>query len=106
MTNAEYMYRINSDLDLIIEWIDGAGHLHTGEVTGTDTTHTTFYVRYVDNDPTTAACVPIYKASFVNPVIKHKAADLYKIWEREEEKHLNICQRCMQKIIKKVKPLL
>lgn len=80
MTNAEYMYRINSDLDLTIAWIDGGGQPHIGEVTGRYESHTTFYVRYVDNDPTLAAYVPIYMASFVNSKIKHKAADLYKIW--------------------------
>lgn len=87
MTNAEHMYQINNDLDLTIAWIDGGGQLHIGEVTGRDESHTILYVRYVDNDPTLAAYVPIYMASFVNSTasfvnstIKHKAADLYKIW--------------------------
>ena len=81
MTKVEYIYRINHDLDLTIEWIDVEGQAHTGEIAQMDVTRTALYVRYVDNNPTLGAYVPIARASFVNPTIEHNAADLYKVWE-------------------------
>ena len=47
------------------------------------------------------------KISEVNPLPPPKCATPpNEDDEHEEEKHLDICQRCMQKIIRKVKPVL